>query len=180
MKRVRSALAASSRPPKVTSGTGAACSSTTVREASVSGVTAPGMLSTKVRTGAVTWALSAPGVAPALRCQWKIGLPAMPFTVTAATVASSMKGWSLRTTPLPSPARTAPAIESAACAAMLCARACSSGSTRSRAARSASTLSVRVSAWCRTSSTVPTAATASTTTRKAAPEYLNLKVAAVT
>ncbi len=180
MRRVRSALAASSRPPKVTSGTGAACSSTTVREASVSGVAAPGMCSTKVRTGAVTSALSAPGVAPALRRQSKIRFPERAATLMAATVASSMKGWSLRTTPLLSPARTAPAIESAACAAMLCARACSSGSTRSRAARSARALRVRVSAWSRTSSTVPTAAAASTTTRKAAPEYLNLKLAAVT
>ena len=91
-----------------------------------------------------------------------------------------MKGWSLRTTPPPSPARTAPAIESAACVAMLRARACSSGSTRSRAALSARSLRVRVSAWLRTSSTVPTAAAASTTTRKAAPAYLNLKLAAVT
>jgi len=88
------------------------------------------MCSTKVRTGAVTSALSAPGVAPALRRQSKIRFPERAATLMAATVASSMKGWSLRTTPLLSPARTAPAIESAACAAMLCARACSSGSTR--------------------------------------------------
>src|SRR5204862_429805 len=107
----------------------------------------------------------------------KIRLPERVVAPTAATVGFSMKGWSLRSTPPPSPARTAPAIASAACAAMLCARACSSGSTRSRAARSASALRVRVSAWWRTSSTVATAAAASTTTRKAAPEYLNLKVA---
>src|ERR1700704_2234474 len=180
VRRVRSALAASSRPPKVTSGTGAACSSSTVREASVSGVAAPGMCSTKVRTGAVPSALSAPGVAPALRRQSKIRFPERVATLMAATVGSSMKGWSLRTTPLPSPARTAPAIESAACAAMLCARACSSGSTRSSVARSASALRVRVSPWCRTSSTVATAAAASTTTAKAAPVCLNLKLAAVT
>jgi len=118
-----------------------------VRVAWVSGVAAPGMLSTKVRTGATTWAMSAPGVAPPLRRQLKIRFPERVVTPMAATVGFSMKGWSLRSTPLPSPARTAPAIASAACAAMLCARACSSGSTRSRAARSASALRERVSAW---------------------------------
>src|SRR6266478_674175 len=180
VSRQRAALAASSRPLRLTADTGAACSSTTVRVARVSGVAAPGMFSTKVRTGTTTWELSAPAVAPALRRQLKIRFPERVDTLMAATVGSSMKGWSLRATPLPSPARTAPAIESAACAAMLCARACSSGSTRSSVARSASTLRVRVSAWCRTSSTLATAAATSTTTAKAAPAYLNLKLAAVT
>src|SRR6266478_1588537 len=180
VSRQRAALAASSRPLRLTADTGAACSSTTVRVARVSGVAAPGMFSTKVRTGTTTWELSAPAVAPALRRQLKIRFPERVVTLMAASVGSSMKGWSLRATPLPSPARTAPAIESAACAAMLCARACSSGSTRSSVARSASTLRVRVSAWCRTSSTLATAAATSTTTAKAAPAYLNLKLAAVT
>src|SRR6266853_1543933 len=180
VSRQRAALAASSRPLRLTAGTGAACSSTTVRVARVSGVAAPGMFSTKVRTGATTSELSAPAVAPALRRQLKIRFPERAVTLMAASVGLSMKGWSLRTTPLPSPARTAPAIESAACAAMLCARACSSGSTRSSVARSASALKVRVSPWCRTSSTLATAAAASTTTPKAAPAYLNLKLAAVT
>ena len=46
VKRSRAALAASRRPPTETAATGAACSSTSVRFASVAGVAAPGMFST--------------------------------------------------------------------------------------------------------------------------------------
>ena len=175
VRRVRPALSACSRPARLTSDTGAACSSDTVTVPSVCG-----MPSMTARTGAVTSALSAPGAGAALRCQAKRRRPELPVTEISDSVASSRKGCSRRAMPLTSAARRAPMIESAACAAMLCARAWSSGSSRSRVVRSASKLRVRVSAACRSASTPLTAAAASTTTRKAPPAYLNLKLAVVT
>jgi hypothetical protein len=82
--------------------------------------------------------------------------------------------------PALSPARTAPAIESAACAASPAARALSSGVTRSRAAVSASAPSVCVSASWRTRNRATTPAAASSTTRKAERATLTLKLAAFT
>ena len=178
--RARRPVTSSTRVARLTPGTGATCSSFTVSVASVSGVAAPGIFSAKVLTFAVAWAVRAPGAPAVSRCQLNRVRPELEVTLICATVGSSVSGCSRRTTPSASPARTAPAMASAPRAALLRARAVSSGSSRSRAAFSASPLRERASAAWRIMNSAATATAASSTTRKLAMAYLSLKLAAVT
>src|SRR5882757_10458347 len=96
------------------------------------------------------------------------------------TVESSAKGCRRLAMAAVSRDRTALETDSAAWVAVAATRARSSIATRSRAVFSATVPRSRVPTSCCQASTPVTTATASTTTRKAAPAYFNLRLTAVT
>ena len=147
LRRVTRGAGRGQAPASPTLGTGAACSSTTLSVASVSGVTAPGMFSTSVRTGALACerqragrrrcgALPAEQRLPGARREGEGGHRGV---VHEGLQPAHHAARVLRRAPRPRPSRRR--------ARRRCGRARpSSGSTRSRAACSASAPSARVSA----------------------------------
>src|SRR5712672_1818563 len=137
------------------------------------------MLSTRSRSGSVTSNCRTPRYSVG-RFQRYRALPSGSATVMELTVESSAKGCRRRAIAAVFRDRTALETESAAWVAVAATRARSSIATRSRAVFSATVPRSRVPTSWYQASTPVTTATASTTTRKAAAAYFNLRLTAVT